>query len=346
MQSQAATLINRHDASVSEKLNAVLNLFSEAALSAIFSQKLGLILDFSPVWKPFIHELTSIVLTDLVDKRDKGHVSNDIFGSTQTLESLELLKNATNNKILFDKIAAYVESLPEGKGKAKATAKEKHHGYVMSILSQMLRQILEDMDVAHLESAFTKPLREGDVLAEGPGFEVVVGAGALNHVRYSDGNTSIIVMHDVKESQFLLVERFNPIKGLFLLEFPRVSGSHNNQRDTALNSQLKEQTGMSFRNLEKIGSVNPESRILDGLSDVYYGNFDLEENHEPSSKHVRSLKRITEDGLYQAADEGRIECGMTLAAISVWHAFESVRKKRVANSRRVRNRVSEDEDED
>ncbi len=346
MQSLTATLINRPDASVSEKLNAVLNLFSESALNTLFTQKLALTSDFSPVWKSFVSDLTVIVITDLLQKREKGHVTNDIFGSIQTLEALEALRVSTNNPVLSDKIGAYIESIPEGKGKTKAAAKDKHHSYVLSILSQMLRQIMEDMDGTHLVNTFTKPFREGDVLAEGPGFEAVVGAGGMNHVRYPDGNTSIIVMHDIKESQFLMVERFNPIKGLFLLEFPRVSGSSNSQRDTALNSQLKEQTGLSFRNLEKIGSVNPESRILDGLCDVYYGNFDLEENHEPSSKHVRSLKRITEDGLYQAAYEGRIECGMTLAAVSVWHAFESVRKKRVANSRRVRNRVAEEEDDD
>jgi hypothetical protein len=80
----------------------------------------------------------------------------------------------------------------------------------------------------------------------------------------------------------------------------------------------------------------PDSALIDGLCEVYYGNFDLEESFRPQTNRVRSLKRVNEEGIYQGAYEGRITCSLTLSALSIWHAFESVRKKRLANSRRIR----------
>ena len=343
MQTYLSTLINRPDAQAGERLNALLNVLSEDALNELFSTQLPKLSAGSPVFHGLSEKLLVVVLSIITNARKAGHVSNEVFSQVQSLEQLNNLVASTNMP-MSTAASAYLEALPlNSKGK---DIRSSTHAFVSTIISKALRAILEEIDDCRRVDKAVRSSREGDVLAEGPGFEAVVGKGFRNHVRYPDGHSAVAVIHDIREGHFLMVERHDPIQGLYLLEFPRCKSVNNNQMLTAINMELRDQTGLSIRDLERIGVVSPESMILQGQCEVFYGNFDLEENHQPASKLVRSLKRVTEDGIYQAAYEGRIECGVTLSALSIWHAFESVRKKRVANSKRARTRAGEDEDED
>lgn len=340
MKSSISTILQRPEAQVSEKLNSILNVFSEQALTDLIRQRM--MEEGSSLFIEGATNLAEIFVGMIADLRRTSPVSNDVITHINSLDYLAKIKSETSDEGLSRKIDQYLKSLP-GAPEVSVAAK-KHHGLVSMYLNHAMRQLMVDLEDARAHEKHVRPAKEGDVVAEGPGFDVVVDK-AGNHVRYPDGNTSVIVMHDVREGHFLMVERYNPIKGVYVLEFPRIKSSSLHTRDSALNSELRDLTGLPFRNLERIGQVYPESHILEGACEIYYGNFDLEENHQQMSKQVRSLKRITEDGLYLAAYEARVECGVTLAAMSVWHAFENVRKKRVNNSKRVRNKV-EDEDED
>jgi hypothetical protein len=341
MQTFLSTLINRPEAQVGERLNALLNVLSEHALKELFFAQLPALSSGSPLFKRLSEKLMSVVLNLIAEGRLSGPVGNEVFSRVQSIAQLEDLASTTGATARAAK--AYLLELPENvKGK---DVKTSTHTLVYTIISKVLRAVLENIDDGRRLEKAVRPSREGDVISEGPGFEAVVGQNHRNHVRYPDGDAGVAVIHDIREGHFLMVERYDPIQGLFLLEFPRCKSTHNNHRLTAINVELREQAGLSIRDLEIIGVVSPESMILQGRCQVFYGNFDLEENHQPHSKMVRSLKRVTEDGIYQAAYEGRIECGVTLSALSIWHAFESVRKKRVANSKRTRSRAADEEDD-
>lgn len=343
MQTHLSTLINRPDAQVGERLNALLNVLSEHALKELFSSQIPTLSAGSPLFNELSEKLLEVVLALISHSRQCGHVSNEVFSQVQSLEQVNALAGHPVSAI-STAASAYLEALPpNSKGK---DIRSSTHGFAFTIISKALRAILEEIDDGRRIDKAVRSSREGDVLAEGPGFEAVVGKGYRNHVRYPEGRSAVAVIHDIREGHFLMVERHDPIQGLYLLEFPRCKSVHNSQILTAINMELREQTGLSMRDLELIGVISPESMILQGQCEVFYGNFDLEENHQPTSKLIRSLKRVTEDGIYQAAYEGRIECGVTLSALSIWHAFETVRKKRVANSKRARTRAGEDEDED
>lgn len=343
MQTHLSTLINRPEAQVGERLNALLNVLSEHALKELFYTQIPALSSGSPLFKGLSENLMSVVLELIFHTRKTAPVGNEVFSQVQSIEHLNELSSGLS--AVAEAAQNYLSDLAEktnGKDVQGST-----HALVYTVITKALRAVLEEIDDARRLEKAVRPSRIGDVIAEGPGFEAVVGQNNRNHVRYPDGEAAIAVIHDIREGHFLMVERYDPIQGLFLLEFPRCKSTNNNHRLTAINVKLREQTGLSMRDLEKIGVVSPESMILQGRCEVYYGNFDLEENHEPQSKMVRSLKRVTEDGIYQAAYEGRIECGVTLSALSIWHAFESVRKKRVANSKRTRNRsIDDDEVED
>jgi len=342
MQTYLSTLISRPDAQVSERFNALLNVLSEHALKGLFSPQSPALSAGSPLFKGLADKLLDVVLALIAHGRNSVHISNEVFSQVQSLDQLELYA-LSDNQALSSSAIAYLEAVPQNsQGK---DVRQSTHGFVFTILSKALKAILVEIDDGRRIDKAVRSSREGDVLAEGPGFEAVVGKASRNHVRYAGGRSAVAVIHDIREGHFLMVERYDPIQGLFLLEFPRCKSVANAQRMAALNMELRDQTGLSFRDLEMIGVVSPESMILQGQCEVYYGNFDLEENHKPSSKLIRSLKRVTEDGIYQAAYEGRIECGITLSALSIWHAFESVRKKRVANSKRARSRAGDEEDD-
>lgn len=344
MKSLITTLLNRPEAAVGEKLSSILNLFSAQALTGLIGPKLKEVVDFSPHWEEASVCQLEAFIQYICDVRTSSVVSADIFAKFNDYDFLQSVFEETKNAELKAALDAYFKLFPKFAGDM-SRAKD-NHGYLAMFLSQSIRQVLFDLGEAKADEKMARPAKVGEVLVEGPGFEVILGHSKQAHVRYPEGNTSVVVMHDLRENHFLMVERFNSITGLYTLEFPRISSASPAKLNGVLNSEFRELTGLPYRNLEKIGQIMPESHVIEGVCEVYYGNYDLEENHSSENKLVRSLKRMTKEGLFQAAYEGRVECGVTLSAISVWQAFEGVRKKRLANSQRVRNKPADDEDED
>lgn len=223
------------------------------------------------------------------------------------------------------KTKAYIDETPE-----------KVHNYLVSMIEVAIDSLWRKLYGRQSLEGEIRPARVGDIVCEGKGFAVQVGPKLANIVTYSDGKNGIMLMHDPRDGHFLLVERYSEIDGAYVLEFPKSRMMTLHSKETAAAISLREQTGLTLRNLEKIGEIKPDTHLLDGVCDVFYGEFDLEETYTPNTKLVRDVKRINEEGLYQAAYDGMITCAQTLAAISIWRAFESVRKKRVNNSKRVR----------
>ena len=328
---------------LTERFNAALQHLSSKALNELFLIKIGSVSEIGKNWREASIALSNLCVDQFVAVRERGGVVINL-ALVKSLLQIDAVQKAGANEHTLAK--HYLSLLPGYKKTGTVSdAGLGFHEYAQSYLVSILDELVEDMKLNHTDPAMFRTAQVGDVLLEGNGFEVKTSRHLSSYVEYTDGNNAVMVIHDVREGQFLLVERYNPIDGVFTLEFPRASGHGEITPDSHAATALRDQTGLPLRDLEKIGELRPDSHMLKGVTDVFYGNFDLEENHAPLIPSVRSLKRITEDGLYQAALEKRITCALTLSAISVWHAYESVRKKRVANSKRVRTpaKVAEEE---
>lgn len=324
-----------------ERLDFMANNFSEQALVELISTPIKKIPDLGAFWLSRVLTLLELSVRLYVKSRDPEHEHTGIellraYLDPQKLFSLSSDKTISNE--LAASIQEYLLSLPGYTTRTKklSPAVLQSHGNLVVFIDQGLRALNRNLQGRENLSGQTRSLRQGDVQMEGPGFEVVVGPKHQNIIRYPDGNTAIILMHDPRDGHFLLVERFSEIDCMHVLEFPKVAGSSIKNREHAAAIALRDLTGLPLRNLELIGEIKPDVHMIAGTCEVYYGNFSLEENLRPNLKLVRDVKRINEEGLYQNALEKKISCAMTLSAISIWHAFESVRKKREANSRRVR----------
>lgn len=330
---------------LTERFNAALQHLTAEALKELLKTKVGSVSEIGKSWREAALALVDASTDTLISHRAAAGapISLSLLKASLTLESLK-----ASAHIAQDSAIRYLELLPRCKQSGEVSeAGFGFHDYTQHYLLSILDELVEDMKLDHSDPGMYQVNRVGDVLLEGNGFEVKTSKSLASYVEYSEGNTAIMVIHDVREGQFLLVERYNPVEGVFMLEFPRAPGRGEVNQEAHVSATLRDLTGLPLRDLENIGQLNPDSHLIKGVCEVYYGNFDLEENHSPRTAAVRSLKRITEEGLYQAAYERRITCALTMSAISVWHAFESVRKKRVQNSKRVRNpaRPSADEPE-
>jgi hypothetical protein len=333
---------------LTERFNAAMNHLTPESLVNLIQGKVGSLSELGKLYRSNALALTAGVVELFVDKRSSAAdaLSLNVF---KEMLSLETLIEAIHDGATRPALNTYFDLLPKFKksGVINDEARELH-SFVAEYLASILDEMIEDLKINHSDSGLHRLAKVGEVIAEGPGFEVKTSKVYSNYIEYTEGNQAIMVIHDVREGHFLLVERYNPIEGVFTLEFPR-AGASSAHNDSHVATVLREFTGLSMRNLEKIGQpLKPDSHILKGQCDVFYGNFDLEENLDPKDKSIRSIKRMTADGIYQAAYDGRLNCALTLSAISVWQAFETIRKKRVANSKRVRGvkAVEEEIDEE
>lgn len=323
------------------RLDFIFSTFSIKAINAILEKTIAADKDLGSMWAKHTISLAGAVSALFSERRESGAIE----GSRQQFldtASLQNLASARKDKVVSEQVRAsidnYLSALPDFNHKVKKQPDQtiEHHGYLTAALQHSLDAVLKKLHGRDTHAGHTRSIRKGDVIAEGPGFEVVIGHKLQGVVRYSEGRTGIVLMHDPRDGHFILVERYSDVDGGFVLEFPKALSSSMANKETAAAIALRDLTGLALRDLEKIGEISPDTHMIDGVCDVFYGTFDLEESYQSSSKVVRDVKRINEEGLYQAAYDGKITCAQTLSAISIWHAFESVRKKRVANSRRVR----------
>lgn len=323
------------------RIDFVFSTFRKSSISSMIERSIRKDADIGKAWSDKAIFLANAALDVFSIQRNSGvyEGSKDVFiGLIDITNISSLIKDKSIDQQAVSKLGEYVSLIPEFSLKAKKQKPEvvEFHGFVVEIIKQALDRIVKKLHSRDSQAGNTRAPRMGDIIAEGPGFEVVVGHRHNNVVRYSEGRTGIILMHDPRDGHFILVERYSDVDGGFILELPKTLASSMPNKESAAAIALRDLTGLSLRSLEKIGEISPDTHMIDGVCDVFYGTFDLEENYQSSSKYVRDVKRINEEGLYQAAYDGKITCAQTLSAISIWHAFESVRKKRVANSRRVR----------
>jgi hypothetical protein len=330
-----------------ERLDLIFSAFSLPAILSIIDKTLKSDKDLSEYWFSRTLSLAKAALSVFIEHRDSGvfdGTKKDFLGTLELNFAQQIVKDKSVATATLDMVSSYLEELP---GYNKKTKKQEArtleaHESLKAMLIHAVDVILKKLNGRDNHSGNTRSVRMGDVVAEGPGFEIVVGHKMQNVVRYSEGRTGIILMHDPRDGHFLMVERYSDVDGGYILEFPKALATSMHNKENAAAIALRDQTGLSLRTLEKIGEIRPDTHMIAGVCDVYYGTFDLEENYYANSKIIRDVKRMNEEGLYQAAYDNKVHCAQTLSAISIWHAFESVRKKRVANSRRIRTPKSAD----
>lgn len=331
-----------------DRLAFIMETFGDDALYNLLSSNQILGDDTGEAWQDSLSNLISCIAPLYVSERIAGRLKeNTTFSYFNDLDDLK--KAAARKGVNADtrkKLEKYIDQLPRVQGKKdKSKAQQASHSHVMLMLDLLVARLRRKIhDIEHKKYA-KKAQKRGDVIAEGPGFQVYVSDNFKNLIRYPDGNTAIILIHDPKDGHFLILERYCEIDQGFILELPKVPSSSSDLA-TAASNYLRDSMGMKLRDLEKIGEIRPDTHMIKGACDVYYANFDQEENFTAPAKDIRAIKRITEEGIYQCAFDGRITCAATLSSMAIWRAFEAVRKKRIANSRRVRTTKAVDDDDE
>ena len=334
--------------SADERIALIMETFSAESLRSIIENNPLPEDEVGKIWKDSYDNLISCLIDLYVSERSSGRMEPG--SSFSYFSDLAVLKKAAARRgvsaAVKAKLKKYLDEMPKVKtAKDKSKAEQKCHNHLMLLVDLQMTRINRKLhDIEHGKQV-KKSVGKGDVIAEGPGFEVFVSDNYKNKIRYPEGNTAVILVHDTKDGHFLILERYNELEQGFILEMPKIPGSLR-ESHVAASMYLRDHMGMTLREVEKIGEIKPDTHLIKGTCNVFYCNFDQEENFLDPSKDIRAVKRITEEGVYQAAFDGRITCAATLSAMAIWRAFEAVRKKRLANSRRVRPSKSAPDDED
>lgn len=313
-----------------DRLDAALSISAEKPLSLMLVRSISSTYGDPTSIKnciPFI----ACVVSQFVYKRD-------VQGATPTRDTLINCGSidAMNLLLADEQTPERLRSTTTAYLKAATTSKPAFHEVLAGVLLDSITYLQVALDRPLSDGTESKASRIGDVVLEGAGFDVVVGHQHKKIITYPGGNTAVIILHDPRDGHFLMLDKKSETNGNYVFEMPKAPASRGVSRDAIISNALRDDIGLSFRKLEQIGKLYPDSHMIEGECDVYYATFDLEEDIKPLNPRIRSVKRITEDGLYQAAIEGRMNCALTLGAISLWRAFEAIRKKRIANSKRVR----------
>lgn len=107
------------------------------------------------------------------------------------------------------------------------------------------------------------------------------------------------------------------------LEFPRGAGEDKESLAAAAARELREETGLVCESLESLGVIHADTGILAAPVHVYVAEVDVAAAEEARPEAMESLTEpvwVTPEELPQWLAQGRITCGITLAALALLQA--------------------------
>ncbi|MFB8209068.1 NUDIX hydrolase [Streptomyces sp. NPDC056010] len=156
--------------------------------------------------------------------------------------------------------------------------------------------------------------------------DVVAPSGAAGHYLRWQARKEGAVVVPVGPAGYAFVSNYRyPIQAASL-EFPRGSGDDGEGLATAAARELREETGLVCASLRSLGVIHADTGILADPIQVYVAEVDAATAVPAEPEAMESLTEpvwVTPEELPGWLAEGRITCGITLAALALLHAHAS-----------------------
>ncbi len=144
------------------------------------------------------------------------------------------------------------------------------------------------------------------------------------HYVHTLGSTMIIPQ--LANGKFILVEQYRYLNDMFSLEFPCGSIEKGFSKIENAKKELIEETGYTSDNLVEIGFFSPYNGVGDEICTVYYASQleNIESKPEETEKFV--IHQLTEDEIDTKLINNEIWDGMSISAWTFFKNKISVRK--------------------
>lgn len=143
-------------------------------------------------------------------------------------------------------------------------------------------------------------------------------------VSTAEGTTGAVCVVVCNE-HILLGKHYRAALDKQLWEFPRGMGNEGETPLETAKRELKEETGLSIDDARELGTIYADSGLLSNpIAVVLLTSNSVDTSNmtspEPISDELDELRWVTPDELDSAIRAGKISCGITLAAYSIWKA--------------------------
>jgi len=130
----------------------------------------------------------------------------------------------------------------------------------------------------------------------------------------------ILILEDNK--QFIFVENYRRAIDSIAIEAPRGYGEKGERsKETALR-EAYEETGYQIQetNIKKLGSVYPNSAILDSQIDIYFAAVSKNEQIKQPDNEIIKIVKIDKDKILSYISNGQIKDSFSISAITFYMA--------------------------
>lgn len=174
------------------------------------------------------------------------------------------------------------------------------------------------------ESAALPEVVDSEVLLSVSLFDV-----ARTSLRFSDGHEveRVVVRHPGavgliaidREERWLLVRQYRHPTGKVLLEIPAGTLEIDEEPDHTAARELREETGFAAESLMRIGGAWMAPGFCDEYMHFYLATSLIRDPlPQDEDEGISEVVAVTFDQLLSAIDDGSIEDGKTIAAVSLW----------------------------
>ena len=137
---------------------------------------------------------------------------------------------------------------------------------------------------------------------------------------HANNGAVILILEDDKK--FIFVQNYRRAIDTTVIEVPRGYGEKGETSKEAAIRESYEETGyiIQEKNIEKIGSIHPNSAILDSEIDIYFAKVTKSEKVKQPDKEIIKLFEIDKDKILSYVSNGQIKDAFSISAINFYYA--------------------------
>jgi ADP-ribose pyrophosphatase len=142
------------------------------------------------------------------------------------------------------------------------------------------------------------------------------------YIREEHAHNGAVILILEDNEQFIFVENYRRAIDSIVIEAPRGYGEEGEtSKETAIR-EAYEETGYKIqeKNIQKIGSVYPNSAILDSQIDIYFASVTKNEKIKQPDKEIIKIVKINKDKMLSYINNGQIKDTFSISAITFYMA--------------------------
>lgn len=130
----------------------------------------------------------------------------------------------------------------------------------------------------------------------------------------------ILILED--NEKFIFVENYRRAIDTIVIEAPRGYGENGETSKKAAIREAYEETGYQIqeKNIKKIGSVYPNSAILDAQIDIYFAKVSKNEKIKQPDNEIIEIVKIDKEKILSYINNGQIKDTFSISAVTFYMA--------------------------